>query len=364
MKNINYPPIIRTERLVLRPWNSADLEPFAALNADPGVMEYFPSVLSRKESDALAARICTKLEEQGWGLWAVSVPDVANFIGFIGLARPTFDAHFTPAVEVGWRLASDYWGKGYATEGAKAALAFGFDTLNLEEIVSFTAVQNERSRRVMEKIGMDHATQDDFDHPKLVEGHPLKRHVLYRINQQEWRHQTYKKQKYVYKPYNKIFPDLFQKEKDRIAPSLVNALAIEHVGSTAIPGLSGKGIIDIAILVSKEEMEQTTKSLEKTGYEFKPHFSTPDRLYFIAYLADPEEGNRRYHIHLTYPESKWKELTGFRDYLRTHPEAVEEYAAIKKQATEMANQDGEQYRKMKEPFFQKINALIKRAHEQ
>src|SRR5262249_22469352 len=117
----------------------------------------------------------------------------------IGLARPSFDAHFTPAVEVGWRLAFDYWGKGYATEGAKAALAYGFGTLNLEEIVSITSVQNERSRHVMEKIGMQHTSKDDFDHPKLPKGHPLRRQVLYRISQQEWSHYTHQKQKHVYK---------------------------------------------------------------------------------------------------------------------------------------------------------------------
>lgn len=174
--------ILKTKRLVLRPWKEEDLVPFAALNADPRVMEYFPSTLSRKESDDLAKQISTASEKQGWGLWAVSIPLVADFIGFIGLAKPSFDAHFTPAVEIGWRLAFDYWGKGYATEGAKAALAYGFETLHLPEIVSFTAVQNSRSRHVMEKIGMDHDPKDDFDHPKLPEGHPLRRHVLYRIS--------------------------------------------------------------------------------------------------------------------------------------------------------------------------------------
>jgi len=178
--------MLKTKRLILRPWKEADLKPFAELNADPRVMEYFPSVLSQKESDDLARCIIAKLEEQKWGKWAVSVPNVADFIGFIGLAKPNFDAHFTPTVEVGWRLAFEHWGKGYATEGARAALAYGFGTLRLPEIVSFTAVQNMRSRRIMEKIGMYHDPKDDFDHPKLPEGHPLRKHVLYRINQQQW----------------------------------------------------------------------------------------------------------------------------------------------------------------------------------
>jgi len=188
---------LKTKRLILRPWKEADLVPFAALNADPKVMEYFPSTLSRKESDSLAHRIQQKFEERGYGMWAVAIPGIADFIGFIGLNnedKSTFPAHFTPAVEIGWRLASTYWGQGYATEGAKAALAYGFETLNLPEIVSFTAVQNMRSRRIMEKIGMHYDPKDDFDHPKLPEGHPLRKHVLYRINQQQWQQKTAQKE--------------------------------------------------------------------------------------------------------------------------------------------------------------------------
>lgn len=166
--------------------------------------------------------------------------------------------------------------------------------------------------------------------------------------------------KYVFKPYNLIFPDLFNKEKARIAPHLHSSLSIEHVGSTAVPGLGGKGIIDIAIAVDKSDMEEVKSKLQGLGYEFRPSFSTLDRFYFIIYLPDPEEGSRRYHVHLTYPSSQdWKQLIGFRDYLRAHLEAAEEYANIKKQAAKMANEDGEQYRKMKEPIFQKINAFIK-----
>jgi RimJ/RimL family protein N-acetyltransferase/GNAT superfamily N-acetyltransferase len=180
---------IKTERLILRPWRQEDLDPFAQMNADPRVMEYFPSTLTRKESDALAQRISTALQEQGWGLWAVSVPNIADFIGFIGLDKPSINAHFMPAVEVGWRLAFDYWGKCYATEGAKAALAYGFATLNLSEIVSMAAVQNMRSRAVMTRIGMRRDPKDDFDNPKLPEGHPLRRHVLYRIGKKEWQAQ-------------------------------------------------------------------------------------------------------------------------------------------------------------------------------
>jgi 3-dehydroquinate dehydratase/shikimate dehydrogenase len=182
--------LIKTARLILRPWRQEDLEPFATLNADPKVMEYFPSVLTSEESNDSAHRISSKIETQRWGLWAVSVPGVADFIGFIGLAVPSFEAPFTPAVEIGWRLAYDHWGKGYATEGAKAVLEYAFETLKLSEVVSFTALPNKRSQHIMEKIGMHHDPKDDFDHPKLPQGHWLKRHVLYRLKKSQWEHQA------------------------------------------------------------------------------------------------------------------------------------------------------------------------------
>jgi RimJ/RimL family protein N-acetyltransferase len=179
-------PVLTTARLVLRPWTVQDLPPFAALNADTRVMEFFPSVLDRTESDAAAARIAAHFEQHGFGLWAVEVPVVAAFVGFVGLCIPQFDADFTPCIEVGWRLAFDHWGHGYASEGAQAALAFGFGQLRLSEIVSMTAVANQRSRRVMERIGMTRSPKDDFDHPKLADGDGLRRHVLYRRSRYAW----------------------------------------------------------------------------------------------------------------------------------------------------------------------------------
>lgn len=179
--------VIKTDRLILRQWKEEDLELFAQLNADPRVMEYFPALLTRKESDERALCWQEKIEKSGWGFWAVSLPGVAEFIGCIGLLPVQFQAPFTPAVEIGWRLAFDYWGKGYATEGAKASLAYGFQTLLLNEIVAFTTTQNRRSRHVMEKIGMHRYPGDDFDHPNLPKDHPFLRHVLYRIQADEWR---------------------------------------------------------------------------------------------------------------------------------------------------------------------------------
>jgi RimJ/RimL family protein N-acetyltransferase len=160
---------------VLRQWRDEDRAPFAELNADPEVMRYFPSTLDRERSDAMVDWASGLIDERGWGLWAVEVPGVAPFVGFVGLNVPPF---MPDAVEIGWRLAREHWGKGYATEAAREALRFGFEELGLEEIVSFTTVSNTPSRRVMEKIGMAHDPSRDFDHPNVPDG-PLKRHVLY-----------------------------------------------------------------------------------------------------------------------------------------------------------------------------------------
>lgn len=173
-------PELRTSRLHLRVWRADDRKPFAAMNGDARVMAYFPAPLSAAESDALAMHIEAGFQQRGFGFWAVEIPSVTTFAGFIGLSVPQFETHFTPCVEIGWRLAAEHWNHGYATEGAQAALAFGFDTLQLNEIVAFTAVGNVRSRRVMEKIGMSHDAGDDFDHPSVPDSHPLRRHVLYR----------------------------------------------------------------------------------------------------------------------------------------------------------------------------------------
>ncbi len=179
--SLRTPDEIRTERLRLRRWRPEDRAPFAALNADPAVVEFLGGPLAREESDALVARIEAHFDAHGFGLFAVEVVADGAFAGFVGLSIPSFSAHFTPCVEVGWRLASELQGRGYATEAARAVLALGFDTLELPEIVSFTAVANVRSRRVMEKLGMSRDPSDDFDHPALPAGHPLRRHVLYRL---------------------------------------------------------------------------------------------------------------------------------------------------------------------------------------
>lgn len=172
---------LRTDRLLMRRWCAADRAPFAALVADPEVMRHFPAPVTRAESDAFIDRVEATFDARGWGLWALALADGGGFIGYTGLEVPGFDAHFTPAVEVGWRLARHAWGFGYATEAARAAVAHGFRDLALEEIVSFTATGNARSRAVMERIGMTRDPAEDFDHPGLPAGHRLRRHVLYRL---------------------------------------------------------------------------------------------------------------------------------------------------------------------------------------
>ncbi len=172
---------IRTERLVLRRWRGEDRAPFAAMNADPRVVEHLPGPMTREQSDALVDRIEANFAGRGFDVFAVEVAETREFAGYTGLTVPRFDAAFTPCVEIGWRLAPRHWGRGYATEAARASLAFGFEVLGLAEIVSFTVPANVRSRRVMERIGMTHDPRSDFDHPLLPEGHRLRRHVLYRI---------------------------------------------------------------------------------------------------------------------------------------------------------------------------------------
>ena len=177
--------MLETSRLSLRRFSEDDREPFARINADPRVMEFMPACLSRRESDLLLDRIEDHFRKHNFGLYAVELRETRAFVGFVGLATPRFEAHFTPCVEIGWRLSADHWGRGLATEGARAVASHAFEVLRLDELVSFTSTANIRSRRVMERIGMTRDPSDDFDHPALPEGHPLRRHVLYRLRKQE-----------------------------------------------------------------------------------------------------------------------------------------------------------------------------------
>jgi RimJ/RimL family protein N-acetyltransferase len=179
-------PTRTTDRLLLREWRHDDRGPFAEMNADPRVTEFLSKPLDRADSDAFVDRIVSHWAADGHGLWAVERREDARFIGFVGLAAPSFEAAFTPCVEVGWRLAPHAWGHGYATEAAREALRFGFDEVGLSEIVSFTVPANVRSRAVMERLGMSRDPADDFENPNLPVGHAHRRHVLYRLRRADW----------------------------------------------------------------------------------------------------------------------------------------------------------------------------------
>jgi len=180
---------IETERLYLRQWQASDFATFADMNADPEVMQYFPKLLTPRVSDIIANKCQQLIADNGWGLWAVSLKvdeeNSGGFIGFVGLNDTHADMSFAPAVEIAWRLHSDYWGQGYATEAARASLNFAFTELGLEEVVSFTAIINKRSQLIMQRIGMTD-TQDNFYHPALKSTHPLAEHVLYKITREQW----------------------------------------------------------------------------------------------------------------------------------------------------------------------------------
>ncbi|HEX3264904.1 MAG TPA: GNAT family N-acetyltransferase [Candidatus Limnocylindrales bacterium] len=181
-------PELRTERLLLRARLERDRAPYRAMNADPEVMRHFPKPLDAAESDAMFESLTPPWEKDGIGGWIVARAVDGAFLGVTGFSRPSFDPPlFAPEFEIGWRYARASWGHGYATEAARAALQFGFETVGLDEIVSFTVPANERSRHVMERLGMHRDAADDFDHPRLPEGHPLRRHVLYRLRASEWR---------------------------------------------------------------------------------------------------------------------------------------------------------------------------------
>jgi RimJ/RimL family protein N-acetyltransferase len=178
--------VVTTPRLILRRWRAEDRDAFARLNADPRVMEFQMGLLTREQSDAFADHIESQMAQYGFCLYATEMREDGRFIGFIGIHVAKFEAAFTPCVEVGWRLVADVWGQGLATEGGLAVLRHSFEALSLDEIVSFTAVINKRSQRVMQKIGMTRDLAGDFDHPKVPAGHPLLPHVLYRLRRSEW----------------------------------------------------------------------------------------------------------------------------------------------------------------------------------
>lgn len=176
---------LQTDRLILRQWQEDDLLPFYELNSDPEVMAFFPSTLSRNESDQLASEIQARLNKNGWGFWAVEEKNSKDFIGFVGLNKPSVELPFSPCIEIGWRLAKKFWGKGYASEAGKKSLEFAFDDLSTDEIVSFTAAINKQSEMVMQRIGLSN-THNNFNHPSVPNNSPLYEHILYKMTQKQW----------------------------------------------------------------------------------------------------------------------------------------------------------------------------------
>lgn len=193
-------PELRGARILLRRWRDSDLAPCAAMNADPEVMRHFPSTLSRADSDQLVQRIGEHFERHGFGLWVLEIPGQMPFAGFVGLLQVAFDAHFTPAVEIGWRLVRPAWGRGYASEAAQCVLRHAFEDLQLKQVVSFTVPANKRSQAVMQGLGMHTTAADNFEHPRLEPGDPLRVHVLYRLHRDAWRQQQEQQQQQAERP--------------------------------------------------------------------------------------------------------------------------------------------------------------------
>ena len=181
--------MLQTERLILRPWVDDDLAPFSKISGDPEVMEFYPQPLTKEESHSMGVRVQSLLNERGWGFWAVELPHQEKFIGFVGLHIPKDNLPCSPCVEIGWRLAKEFWGKGYATEAANESLRYAFTALNLTEVVSFTTLANLPSQAVMQKIGMSN-TGNNFMHPDIEAIHPQCEHVLYKISREEWERKT------------------------------------------------------------------------------------------------------------------------------------------------------------------------------
>ena len=177
--------MLKTERLILRQWTNDDLASFSNISGDAEVMEFYPKPLTEEEGYSLGARFQSLINERGWGFWAIEIPGQKKFIGFVGLHIPKENLPFSPCVEIGWRLAKEYWNQGYATEAAQESLSYAFAKLNLNEVVSFTTLANLRSQAVMQKIGMSN-TGDNFMHPDIDVTHPQCEHVLYKINKLEW----------------------------------------------------------------------------------------------------------------------------------------------------------------------------------
>jgi RimJ/RimL family protein N-acetyltransferase/8-oxo-dGTP pyrophosphatase MutT (NUDIX family) len=231
-------PIVTTPRLILRPWRADDLAAFADMNADPRVMKYMFKMLNRQQSDEVAEKLAAHFARHGFGKWAVEAPGVASFIGCVGIAHVSYQTPAHPCVEIGWRLAFDYWGRGYATEAARAALEYGFTQLKLDQIVSMTVPANEQSWMLMERLGMKRNPEDDFDHPRVAPGHPLSRHMLYRLSRADWEAQIGS----IAAPATPRFGHRFENRSYIFRPGSYAVIANPRGQVCVVEGLRGNGL--------------------------------------------------------------------------------------------------------------------------
>jgi RimJ/RimL family protein N-acetyltransferase len=349
--------ILQTPRLILRTWKDSDIEPFSTMNQDPEVMKFFPNLLTPEESASRVDWQRRHFQEHGFCCYAVELKSTGEFIGFVGLAIPLFEAPFMPAVEIGWRIAKTHWNQGYATEAAKYVLNHAFNDLNLPEVVSFTPTQNTASQRVMEKIGMTPHPNEDFDHPRLPEGHPLRRHVLYRITAD----QIKAKDSIEIEAYDTNWPIQAREEISKLKQKIAALdspwfVGIEHIGSTAIPELFAKPILDLAIGVKDLTAARILiPLLIEEGYVFWEANPDKNKLFFAKGMP-PIGKKRTHHIHvMEVTHHDWIVRPLFRDYLIAHPEERKAYQGLKQDLAEKFKEDREAYTQSKTNFIQKIN---------
>jgi GrpB-like predicted nucleotidyltransferase (UPF0157 family)/predicted acetyltransferase len=347
--------IKETKRLIIRTLQDSDTELLAKLSNDPVVMEHFPSAQSLEEIQYLVDRIHKHYDEHNYTLYAVDLKSSHKFIGFTGLMSVPFKAHFTPAVEIGWRLAKEYWNNGYATEAAQAVLELAFNEHNLNEVVSFTALSNIPSQRVMQKIGLLHDCRDDFEHPKLPKDHPLSQHVLYRLSKESWQLSNEKIRHVELHPYDKNWVKLFEHEKEVIQNILgSNCTHIHHIGSTSIPRIYAKSIIDMMPVVKNLSLVDLHDcEFKELGYQCMGEYGISGRRFYWK-----SKQNRTHHIHLF--EEGNPEIgrhLAFRNYLRDNQDVAQAYSQIKRDLADQFTNDIVSYVEGKSSFIKYIDYL-------
>lgn len=327
--------IQETERLLIRWFKEEDLVAFEVLVRDPQAMRFSLTgpLKSKEEAQELFVKLLSDYESNGFGLFALEEKATGAVIGFTGIKRWNIEGETRD--ELGYRILPKYWGKGLAFEAAQAVSAWAFETLRLKHLIALIEPENTRSVRLALRLGMKKVRSS------LFFGIPVDIYLLNR--------------KYAYKEYDPIYPLLYAKEIERLRASLPESARAEHVGSTAVPMLGGKGIVDIALSVSEDKIDETEKALLKLGYQFSESGSALKRRFFKAYLKDSLSPYSLYHLHLMpHGYFEWNELIGFRDYLRSRPDKRELYNGIKKESSALSGEVGEKYREAKKPLIDRM----------